>query len=231
MSATCWTYANEFNDPSTDWLSQAPPWVLDSGPSFCTVLAMCAHHFRCLYILCVKIYSISMVIQSLKIMLLCGFHWHSRYSIWISTFVLLHTVWFTGGSCGKQLPSVVICHDHWLISTFIGSTIHVHAYSYIFLLVLWHVTSTSFDWFSQSWLWHWCMPSLHLEWYYATNDSGVHFYFCSSVEPSSPLKVLSFMSFLWTLMSFCDIYWTLWNIMKHVGFPWMTIELQWRIVH
>ena len=26
-----------------------------------------------------------------------------------------------------------------------------------------------------------------------TNDSGVHFYFCSSVEASSPLKVLSFL--------------------------------------
>ena len=48
-----------------------------------------------------------------------------------------------------------------------------------------------FDWFNQSWLWHWCMPSLHLEWYYATNDSGVHFCFCNSVEASSSLKVLS----------------------------------------
>ena len=67
---TCWTYANEF-------MSQAPHWVLGSGPSFCTVLAMCAHHFRRPYTLCVKIYNISMVIQSLKIMLLCGFHWHS----------------------------------------------------------------------------------------------------------------------------------------------------------
>ena len=132
---TCWTYANEF-------MSQAPPWVLDSGPSFCTVLAMCAHHFRCPYTLCVKIYNISMIIQSLKIMLLCGFHWHSMYSIWISTFVLLHTVWITGSSCGQQLPSVVICHDNWLISSFINSTAHVHAYFYIFLLVLWNVTST-----------------------------------------------------------------------------------------
>ena len=39
------------------------------------------------------------IIQSLKIMFLCGFHWHSRYSIWISTFVLLHCVWFSGSSC------------------------------------------------------------------------------------------------------------------------------------
>ena len=119
------------------------PWVLGSGPSFCTVLAMCAHHFRCPYTLCVKIYNISMIIQSLKIMLLCGFHRHSRYSIWISTFVLLHCVWFTGSSSGQQLPRVVICHDLWLISSFINSTTHVHAYFYIFLLVLWHVTSTS----------------------------------------------------------------------------------------
>ena len=133
---TCWTYANEF-------MTQAPPWVLGSGPSFCTVLAMCACHFRPPYTLCVKIYNISMVIQSLKIMLLCGFHWHSRYSIWISPFVLLHCVWFTGSSCGQQLPSVVICHDNWLISSFINSTTHIHAYFYIFLLVYWCLTSAS----------------------------------------------------------------------------------------
>ena len=112
-----------------------PRCFLDSGPSFCTVLAMYAHDFRCPYTLCVKIYSISKIIQSLKIMLLCGFHWHSRYSIWISTFVLLHCVWFTGSSCGQQLPSVVKCHDNSLISTFISSTTHIHAYFCIFLLV------------------------------------------------------------------------------------------------
>ena len=83
ISDTCWPYANEF-------MSQVPPWVLGSGPSFCTVLAMCVHHFRHPLTLCVKIYSISMIIQSLKIMLLCGFHLYSRHSIWISTFVLLH---------------------------------------------------------------------------------------------------------------------------------------------
>ena len=120
-----------------------PPWVLGSGPSFCTVLAMCAHHFRHPYTLSVKIYNISMIIQSLKIMLLCGFHWHSRYSIWISTFVLLHCMWFTGSSYSQQLLSVVRCHDNWLTSSFISSTTHVHAYFYIFLLALWHVTSTS----------------------------------------------------------------------------------------
>ena len=52
-------------------------------------------------------------------------------------------MWFTGSSCGQQLPSVVICHDYWLISPFISSTTHVHAYFCIFLLVLWNVTSTS----------------------------------------------------------------------------------------
>ena len=29
-------------------------------------------------------------------MLLCGFHWHSRYSIWISTFILMHIVYAQG---------------------------------------------------------------------------------------------------------------------------------------
>ena len=168
----------------------------------------CVYHFRYPYTLCVKIYNISIIIQSLKIMLLCGFHWHSRYIIWISTFVLLHTMWFTGSCCDQQLPSVARCHDNWLISSFINSTTHIHAY---FLHIFTGFVTcdihqwNGFDWFSQSWLWHWCMPSLHLEWYCATNDSGVYFYFCSSLEASSPLKMLSF---LLTFMSFCDIYWT-----------------------
>ena len=137
-------------DPSTDWPSQVPPWVLDSGPSFSSVLAMCAHHFRCPYTLCVKIYNISMVIQSLKIMLLCGFHWHSRYSIWISTFVLMHF----RVVCREFLYPISAKYDQiWLVSslvhgtwftvTLINSTAHVHAYFCIFLLVYWFVTSTS----------------------------------------------------------------------------------------
>ena len=119
-------------------MSKAPPWVLGSGPSFCTVLAMCAHHFRHPYTLCVKIYNISMIIQSLKIILLCDFHWHSRYSIWISTFVLLHCVWFTGSSCGQQLPSVVICHDHWYQ--------HLLVVQHTFMLI-----SVYFYWFVDMW--------------------------------------------------------------------------------
>ena len=66
-----------------------------------------------------------------------------------------------------------------------------------------------FDWLRQSWPWHWWMPSLHLEWYYATNNSSVHFYFCSAVEASSPLKVLSFFEFYWDLFM---NYWTHWNL-------------------
>ena len=42
-------------------------------------------------------------ICSLKIMLLCGFHWHSRYSNWISTFVLMHTV------CAQGVPVALKC--------------------------------------------------------------------------------------------------------------------------
>ena len=39
----------------------------------------------------------------LRIMPVCDFHWHSKYSIWISTFVLLHCVWFPGISCDHKL--------------------------------------------------------------------------------------------------------------------------------
>ena len=77
-----------------------------------------------------------------------------------------------------------------------------------------------FDWIRQSWPWHWWMPSLHLECYYATNDSGVHFYFCSSVEASSPLKVLSFIDFYWDLFM---NYWTHWNLW------WMWTFIEWQL--
>ena len=65
-----------------------------------------------------------------------------------------------------------------------------------------------FDRLRQSWLWHWCMPSLHLEWYYmyATNDSGIHFHFCSSVEAGSPLKCWALLNFLWDLLNFMKLY-------------------------
>ena len=193
---------------------------------------MCAHHFRCPYTLCVKICNISMTIQSLKIMLLCGFHWYSRYSIWISTFVLLHCMWFTWSSCGQQLPSVVRCHDNWLISSFINSTTHVHAYSCIFLLVLWNVTSTSEmtligsanDGYGTDACLHYTLNMLQMT---------QVFIFTFVVQWRLVLlwKCWAFCELWQTWMSFCDIYWTLWNIMMHVGLSWMTIELLWRIVH
>ena len=119
-----------------------PPLVLGSWYSFYTVLVMCAHHFRHPYTLCIKIYNISMIIQSLKIMPMCGFYWHSRYNMWISTFILTTTVWFTGSSCGQHVPNVIRCHNNCLILSFINSKTHVYAYFYIFLLDFWYVTST-----------------------------------------------------------------------------------------
>ena len=89
-SDTCWTYANEFNTDLSDWMLSVPLLLLGSGSSFCTVLAMCAHLFRCPYTLCVQIYNISMWYNSMKIMLICGLHWHSRYSIMDFYIVLLH---------------------------------------------------------------------------------------------------------------------------------------------
>ena len=32
------------------------------------------------------------------------------------------------------------------------------------------------------------------------------------------------------LSYFCEIYWTLWSLLMHVGFYWMIIELKWRSV-
>ena len=108
-SDTCWTYANEFNTDLSDWMLPVPLLLLGSGPSFCTVLAMCAHLFRCPYTLCVQIYNISMWNNSMKIMLICGLHWHSRYSIVDFYIVLLHfrvvyrdLLWPTSTKCGQN---------------------------------------------------------------------------------------------------------------------------------
>ena len=94
---------------------------------------------------------------------------------------------------------------NWFTLSFINSTTHIHACFYIVLLILWHVTSTNemalID-LDNHIYGHWCIPLLHLGWYYVTNDSDVHFYFCSSVEASSPLKVLNF---LWTLFRFIEL--------------------------
>ena len=113
--------------------------------------------------------------------------------------------------CGLQGVPVANSYPVWSYVMIIDWYHHLLTVQHTFMLISANFTGllmydihqwNGFVWFSQSWPWHWCMPSLHLEWYYATNDSGVHFYFCSSVEASSPLKVLSFfMTSLWT---FCE---------------------------
>ena len=45
--------------------------------------------FRCLYTLCYKIPYISTTLQAMKIMLLCGIHLHSRYSIGIYIYYFI----------------------------------------------------------------------------------------------------------------------------------------------
>ena len=164
-----------------------------------------------------------MIIQSLKIMLLCGFHWHSRYSIWISTFVLMHCGWFTWSSCGQQLPSVVICHDHWLISTFISSTTHVHAYFYIFLLVLWYVTSTSeMALFGSVNLGHGTDECLH----YTLNDI---------MPQMTQVFIFTFvvqwrLVLLWKCWAFCKLYWVSVILIEIYETMWhMWVYLEWQL--
>ena len=106
--------ANEFNTDLSDWMLPAPLLLLGSGPSFCTVLAMCAHLFRCPYTLCVQISNISMWNNSMKIMLICGLHLHSRYSIVDFYIVLLHfrvvyrdLLWPTSTKCVQTLLKLV----------------------------------------------------------------------------------------------------------------------------
>ena len=79
------------------------PLFLGSGYSVDFVLTMCAQplgiHMHC--VLKFIIFSTSHL--TLKILFLCGFHWHSRYSIWIFTFILTTTLWFTGNFCDQKV--------------------------------------------------------------------------------------------------------------------------------
>ena len=78
----------------SDWMPYCTPLI----PWFWTFSWLCASNvctpFWRSYEFYAKIYNICSSQYDMKIMLLCGFHWHSRYSIWISTFILLHCVWF-----------------------------------------------------------------------------------------------------------------------------------------
>ena len=97
-----WFYANECS-PQIFLIGWpfTPPWFLGSGHSVDSVLAMCAHPLGVhMHSMPKSIYFINPALQ--RIMPICGFNWHSRYSIWISTFVLLHTVYFKAIACGSQ---------------------------------------------------------------------------------------------------------------------------------
>ena len=73
----------------SDWMSLSPLLFQDFSPSLDLVLAMCAHHLGS-YTLCVinSIY-FHTTLQAMKIMLICGFHLHSRYSIGISIYYFI----------------------------------------------------------------------------------------------------------------------------------------------
>ena len=123
---TCWTYVNEFTPDFSDWLAYHTLLV----PWFWAFSWLCASNvctpFRCSYASYAKFYNICSFQYHRKIMLLCGFDWYSRYSIWISTFVLMHTVWFPGSSCGHKLLDVLICHNNWFIASRIAWMPNIH---------------------------------------------------------------------------------------------------------
>ena len=122
-------------------------------------------------------YNISMWYNSIKTMLICGLHWHSRYSIVDFYIFLMHFrvvyrdfLWPTSTKC--------------VIFDVIGSFYHLLIVQHIFPCTFtdFVICDThkwnGFDLFSQSWKWHWCMLSLHMEWYLCTNDSILSFYYC-----------------------------------------------------
>ena len=93
-----------------------PPWFCGSGHSVDSASNVCTP-FRHSYAFHAKIYNICSYQYDRKIMLLCGFHWNSRYSIWISIFVLLHCVWYPGSSCVHKLLYLILCYDNWFIAS------------------------------------------------------------------------------------------------------------------
>ena len=114
-----------FTPDLSDCMAYCAPWFLGSGHSVDSVLAMCAHPLGIHMHFMPK--SIYLFIPAwLRIMPICGFHWHSRYSIWISTFILLHCVWFPGSSCVHKLLYLILCHDNWFIASKLVCMAHVH---------------------------------------------------------------------------------------------------------
>ena len=101
-SDTCWTYANEFNTDLPDWMSLSLPLFQDFSPSLDLVLAMCAHHLGA-YTLCViNSMHFHTTLQAMKIMLICGFHLHYRYSIGIYIYYFI-----------IHLDYRVVCKELW----------------------------------------------------------------------------------------------------------------------
>ena len=137
-----WFYANECS-PQIFLIGWpiASPWFLGSGHSVDFVLAMCAHPLGN-HMLCMpkSIYFFNPALQ--RIMPICGFHWHSRYSIWIFTFVLLHCVWFPGSSCGHKLLSLIIMS--WKLVYCIKNSLN--AKRLLYLLINFHILCILSNW-------------------------------------------------------------------------------------
>ena len=77
-----------FTPDLSDWMAYCTPWFLGSGHSVDSVLAMGAHPLgNHMHFMPKSMYFINPALQ--RIMPICGFHWHSRYSIWISTFCFI----------------------------------------------------------------------------------------------------------------------------------------------
>ena len=112
-----------FTPDLSDWMAYCAPLI----PWFWTFSWLCASNvctpFRRSYAFYAKIYLF--IPALLRIMPVCGFHWHSRYSIWIPTFVLLHSVWFPGSSCVHKLLYLILCHDNWFIASRLACMPHV----------------------------------------------------------------------------------------------------------
>ena len=139
-----WFYANECS-PQMSLIGWpiVPPWFLGSGHSVDSVLAMCAHPLgNHMHFMPKSMYFINPALQ--RIMPTCGFHWHSRYSIWISTFVLLHCMWIPREFLWPQ--TVIFNNISWKLVYCIKNSLNAKCSLYLLINFIFLCISSNWQW-------------------------------------------------------------------------------------
>ena len=102
---TCRTYVTEFTPDLSDWIAYHTPLI----SWFWVFSGLCASNvctpFRHSYAFYAKIYNICSSEYRMKKMLLCGFHWYSRYSrLYLDFYICVNAYRVCpGSSCGFKM--------------------------------------------------------------------------------------------------------------------------------